>query len=278
MPRSGFVTILSMFLGWTIVLASEHFSLEKGALKEESPSLRGLASVSEQELMHCYESLKLVANENEIGQNEFILFLEDISGRSLEFDGFYELPLSLVLIFYTAACYQGRDCSKGNPAISLDHVGPSSPMLTVFCSSVKDVAVVQIDYSFQYKVQSEQTLSKEIKTDLVQATQRVLLDHFGCEYTQRRVSEGLTSKFHDSIVDWEYHLGLDQYHHLLRRHLEELSASEGIVGLSNCDYTIQARITDTSEFRKFRFVFGSLHYHKYSPFILTPIDESRMLP
>jgi hypothetical protein len=265
----GFVAILSsLFLLWTITLASElpnsiqnEFTHEGSVAQIENPSLRGLvSSITQQELDHCYWSLEQVSKDGQVGREGFIIFIEDISGRSLLFEVFDDLPLSLVLIFYAAACFSGRECSSEEPSISLEHVEPSDAMLAVFCTSVKDVAVLQIEYKFQYQVRYPGWLSTEnllpggAKDNLEEATQLVLLDHFGCESSQRRVKEELISDVikidADRKVKWEQAHRSKRNRGLGRRTLEDSTRGMQGVGPSKCDFNVHARISDIFDLGK----------------------------
>ena len=93
--------------------------------------------ISQEELQHCFRSLEEVADGGHVGRDAYLIFLEDISGRSLLVDEFDDLPISLIVIFYAAACSGSRGCQNDNPSISLEEVDVSSGLLTVFCSSVK---------------------------------------------------------------------------------------------------------------------------------------------
>lgn len=241
-------------------------------LGQYNPSLRGLrviSAITEQELDHCVASLEAVATNRLIGQEEFIIFLEDFSGRSLAFERFDDLPLSLVLIFYTAACSAGRDCDIDDPRVSLEHVGVSQGLLNVFCTSVKDVAVVQIDYKFQYSMirfeggeSTEQLIGEDdgIYTNekLEAATQLVLLDHFGCDLgSQRRMRESLIIE--EPKKHAEGGLKVPKSQTLRsgvskpdrpsgRRRLDNAIRIMQQIKLPQCDFRVQARILSIFDF------------------------------
>jgi hypothetical protein len=245
-------------------------------LGQDNPSLRGLrvvSAITEQELDHCVASLEAVATNRLIGQEEFIIFLEDFSGRSLAFERFDDLPLSLVLIFYTAACSAGRDCDIDDPRVSLKHVGASQGLLVVFCTSVKDVAVVQIDYKFQYMIRfeggesTEQLIEGEddgiyTKKKLEVATQLVLLDNFGCDLgSQRRMRESLTIEALKKHTEGGLQVPKNQV--VLsgvskpdrpsggRRRLDNAMRIMQQIGLPQCDFRVQARILSIFDFGEF---------------------------
>ncbi len=147
--------------------------------------------ISKEELDHCIANLELVAIDGHIGDEEFLLFIENFSERPLYFTEFHELPIQLVLIFYTAACTGGRNCTTEKPRISLEGVGASKGLLHVFCASVKEVAVVQIIFNFQYQVRfvvsenpsvshNGQGIGAEMTRRLEQLTHLVLLNDLGC--------------------------------------------------------------------------------------------------
>lgn len=168
--------------------------------EEETLGLRSLAktsSINAEELDFCISSLESVSVDGQVGEEEFIIFLENFSRQPLYFDQFHELPLQLVLVFYTAACTGGRNCSTEKPKISLGDAGSSKAFLYVFCKSVKEVALVQISFKFQYQIRLEasqegdfiSTTSSgnaqtgtdgELIRHLEQATELVLLNDLGC--------------------------------------------------------------------------------------------------
>jgi hypothetical protein len=162
-----------------------------------------LPSISQSELDLCWNTLNRVSiNEGTtMGRGEYVIFLEIFSSRSLRFNTFDDLPLSLVLVFFTAACSRGQRCSSTiNPQVELKDLD-YTPLLTLFCTTVKDLAAVQIEFIFQYRVRyydgysAEQivrgSLGTTVKTHLEEATELVLLDRFGCDdaSTQRRTRE-----------------------------------------------------------------------------------------
>ena len=177
-------------------------------------------SISQPELDKCVRTLKDVAVNNRVDRQSYVTFLEEYSGRSLIFSAFDDLPLSLVLIFYTAACSAGGIGSGGgrcgdiDPKIRLNQLMPAggaepssvnSPLLIVFCTTIKDVAAIQIEFLFQYLIRYSNGMSAQqvlvgsdgdtVKDDLERATELVLLDYFDCDLpsTQRRMRERLVS-------------------------------------------------------------------------------------
>jgi len=161
-----------------------------------SPQRLLLNSLSDEDFNNCIQTLELVARDNEkVGKDEFILFLELYSDRTLEFEDFKDIPTAFVLIFYTAACSFGGGCrTEEETTISLKHVGGAQGVLHMFCQSVKEVATVQISFDFQFQVRyiGEDNYSAielipsgsegdKIRATLEQITEEVLLDTFGCQ-------------------------------------------------------------------------------------------------
>ena len=178
------------------------------------------SSISESELNKCVRSLQDVSVNNRVDRQNYVTFLEQYSGRSLVFSTFDDLPLSLVLIFYTAACSAGGigsgggRCGSIDPKIKLNQLMPggganptdgNSPLLIVFCTTIKDVEAIQIEFLFQYLLRYENGMTTQqvlvgangdtVKDDLERATELVLLDSFGCDLqsTQRRMRESIVS-------------------------------------------------------------------------------------
>jgi hypothetical protein len=180
--------LLSLF--WTSVLAADDISIFQRL------------TIPQEEFDRCVQLLEEASNEGLLSRQEYIIFLEDYSSRTLFFENFDDLPLPLVLLFYAAACSSGRDCVNVEPTISLDNGGFSQAMLGVFCSSISDMHAVQVIFRFQYMLRYPNELSVEdilqggsntIKQDLEEASELVLLDRFGCEAetSQRRTREFL---------------------------------------------------------------------------------------
>jgi hypothetical protein len=265
-----FAVILSAFLCLRICNSSEpsidsQRDLSSRQLETESET-RIVSTITQQELDRCTASLEEVAEDGAVGRDEFITFLEDFSGRSLVFQDFLELPLSLILIFYTAACSSGRDCVNQEPVVSVEHVGVSQGLLAVFCTSVRDVVVVQINFRFQYQIRYQngttldQLLQGSLKEDVEQATELVLLNHFGCDpnSSQRRVREELVVAFRKADPDKEDPIAKpqaasgnktwEQSRQLRERRIELPWRELLLVALPQCNYRVQARVLNAFEF------------------------------
>jgi hypothetical protein len=215
-------------------------------------------AITQRDLSRCERQLDEVAIHGQVGREQYIIFLEDFSGRSLVFQDFDQLPLSLVSTFYIAACSVGRDCSGDNPTISLDRTGISQSLLILFCSSIKRIAAVQIVIRFQYSIRYDDNLSGEeifqgvegntIRSDLEEATQRILLDHFGCDlWTQRRTRE------HVIVQELQRQSKLS---HSMRGTGRRISSNTPAIlqtekGLQRCDYLVEAKIREIIDLRKF---------------------------
>eukprot|EP00429_Kryptoperidinium_foliaceum_P006656 CAMPEP_0176015422 /NCGR_PEP_ID=MMETSP0120_2-20121206/7331_1 /TAXON_ID=160619 /ORGANISM="Kryptoperidinium foliaceum, Strain CCMP 1326" /LENGTH=302 /DNA_ID=CAMNT_0017348395 /DNA_START=473 /DNA_END=1381 /DNA_ORIENTATION=+ len=160
-----------------------------------SSNLPASTAITHAEYDYCIASLEDVAKDGNIGEAEFMLFLERYFDNPLHFDAFHEIPLQLVLVFYTAACTGGRNCHKEPPMISLDHLASTEAFLRVFCNSVKNVTVSQLVFSFQYQVQPDQSdtialsthtwSSLELTSRLNFATRHIILDTLLCVEADR---------------------------------------------------------------------------------------------
>jgi hypothetical protein len=226
---------------------------------QESRVLIGPA-ITQRDLSRCQRQLDEVAINGEVGREQYIIFLEDFSGRSLVFQDFDQLPLSLVSAFYAAACFAGRDCSGDNATISLDRIGVSQAPLTIFCNAIKDIAAVQIVIRFQYSIRYDDNLSVEelfqgvggntIRSDLEEATQLVLLDNFGCDlWTQRRTRE--------YIIVQEFQRQSKLSRSVLRGTGRRISSNIPAIlqteeGLPRCDYLVEAKIQEIVDLRKYQ--------------------------
>lgn len=164
----------------------------EGSLVDSAP----YKTISDEDLDHCLEQMEEVSKNGQVGPVEYVTFLEDISGESLLFEEFDDLPLSLIMVFYTAACVPGRSCDSDEPGVALEsEANPREGILSVFCAHVADVAVLQIQFKFQYQVSYpaeytlEQALSDVELGKLEDATELALFEHFGCEPGQRRIKE-----------------------------------------------------------------------------------------
>jgi hypothetical protein len=264
-----FAVVLSAFLCLRICNSSEPSNdsqrdFSSRQLETESET-RIVSTITQQDLDRCTASLEQVATDGAVGRDEFITFLEDFSGRSLVFEGFLDLPLSLILIFYTAACSSGRDCVNQEPVVSVDHVGVSQGLLAIFCTAVRDVVVVQINFRFQYQIRYQDgtmldhLLQGSLKEDVEQATELVLLNQFGCDpnLSQRRMREELFVAKRKADPDnedpsakpqtasgnmtWEQSRQREQRIELPWRELQ-------LVALHQCNYRVQARVLNAFEF------------------------------
>ena len=225
---------------------------------QDSRFLIGLA-ITPQDLSRCERQLEEVAINGQVSREQYIIFLEDFSGRSLVFQEFDQLPLSLVSTFFTAACSVGRDCTGDNPTIPLDPIGISQALLTLFCSSIKRIAAIQIVIGIQYSIRYDDNLSGEeifegvggntIRSDLEEATQLVLLDHFGCElWTQRRTRE------HIIVQELQRRSELSPS---IRGTGRRISSDTPAIlqteeGLPRCDYLVEAKIREIIDIRKYQ--------------------------
>ena len=220
------------------------------------------------ELDRCQRELSEVAGpEGLVDKYEFITFLEDFSGRSLLFERFDQLPLSLVMIFFVAACTLGRDCRGENPTIDLDPQYMTRALSIIFCTAIKDVAAVQTEFRIQYTIRYEEDLTaqeilrgvggSEIRTKLEQATEKVLLDDYGCDdWTQRRarefiVADHIMALFEDSTLSSDlssvYYDDSSSFSNQKDQSQEHEQAMERVlqtVGFPQCDFRVQARIID----------------------------------
>jgi hypothetical protein len=157
--------------------------------------------ITDQEFDQCIDQLEIVAGtDRRVGMEEFILFLELYSGRSLAFEDFQDLPTPLILIFFTAACSFGDGCdSENETSFSLDNLQNSGALgvLYTFCQSVKDVNAIQLVVGFEFQIRHigvESSLSETISSSdgasvivaLQQIIERVLLERFGCISSSQR--------------------------------------------------------------------------------------------
>jgi hypothetical protein len=170
-----------------------------GATK--TPIQRLLSSLTNQEFEECIETLEQVSgNDDKVGMDEFIVFLEMYSGRDLSVEDFQDLPTPFVLIFYTAACSFGDACdSEEEPTISLGNLEDAGAVgvMYMFCQSVKTVSAVQLSMNFQFQIRhvgDDETSIKQFLTgsegsELIQAlediTEEVLMHQFGCGVDSR---------------------------------------------------------------------------------------------
>lgn len=250
-------TMLLLFLVGIGAQASNETSVEH---TQASRFLDGPGpAITRRDLSRCERQLDEVAINGQVGREQYIIFLEDFSGRALVFQEFDQLPLSLVSTFYTAACSGGRGCTGDNPTISLDRVGISQTLLTLFCSFIKGISAVQIVIRFQYLIRYDDNLSGEeiyqgvggntIRSDLEKATQLALLDHFECDiWTQRRTRE------HIIVQELQRQSELSHSARGTGRRMDSnipaiLVQTEE--GLPRCDYRVEAKIREIVDLRKY---------------------------
>jgi hypothetical protein len=221
---------------------------------------RLLSSITERDLNHCINALEDVAKDGVVGMNEFILFLEDFSGRALAFNNFEDIPSSLVMIYYTAACFlNDHDCDTDDeeePKMYIDDMIKNAPgVLTIFCQSVKDVGAIQISLHFQFQIQynddgSDQEILSEytstgIRRNLELATEESLLNRLGCtsnDEVRRRVTENLSTMLVDESLN-------RVMKHQNERQVEQLGVEVSVVlnTSASCDYNVHTRISNLIE-------------------------------
>ena len=232
---------------------------------------RRTSYLSDYELASCIKTLEGFAVDGEVNQEQYLLFLESFfpsssssSNSEMKFDSFQDLPIELILIFNTAACSSGRDCLNEEPAITLDHVTTSLGLMASLCSSIKDLSVLQIEFSFQYQFKYQSPGNNEIEAEslfdtgingidaksLEGAIENVLLEKLTCgqdnhssnilhNHRRRRDSRYLrkdTESNSDILMDDEREVTRNlQGHH----------------GTSVCDFIVDAEIVDATNFSKF---------------------------
>jgi hypothetical protein len=247
--------------------------LDPTILQTHSKSRRRLASpITDEELDLCVTSLEEVAIDGKVGREDYLLFLEDFSSSSLTFEAFADLPVPLILVFYTAACSSGRDCINQEPAVSLDHVGASPGLLSVLCSSIKDMAVRQIEFPFQYQMQyqgngveAEDFLLGGIDgidaRNLEEATQLALLENLSCGTNDPHVRE-LQGASNSNLLLVEDAVGdamqgifsapreAQQFRFSPEEREQRRRIQENANGVSQCDYIVQAQVLNIFEFGK----------------------------
>lgn len=230
-------------------------------------------SITQDELDYCLAHLEQVAIDSHVGEAEFLLFLENISAQPLEFDEFHELPLELVLVFYTAACTGGRNCSTEKARISLLGVGggASKAFLRIFCASVKEVAVVQIVYEFQYQlmldsfvIQKRSSSAKglldqdTLSRNLEKVTQLVLMDDLGCVDSNkkgprsRRALRGQSLLGNRRKMNMKTGPATDSKEDCDLPPLEDQTViGQGrkldLLGNQNCGFSVQVRVDDSQQ-------------------------------
>lgn len=168
----------------------------------QRPTLRGLthSSISRDEQDYCELVLDDVAVNGYVGENEYLRFVERFDEKTLVFDRFDELPSELVLLFYTAACTGGRDCTTTKPQIYVSHVKASEAFLQVLCASVKRIVVEQVSLNLQYQVKvsgqrnfPDNEIVENLSQTLEQAISRIVLQGLGCKFDVDQGPEVKTS-------------------------------------------------------------------------------------
>lgn len=231
--------------------------------------------ITDQEFDQCIEQIELVAgNDKEVGMDEYILFLELYSGRSLFFEDFQDLPTPLILIFFTAACSFGDGCdSENEPSISLEDVQGSGAngVLYTFCQSVKDVNAIQLVLNFEFQIRhlgEEFTVNEVLAGNnggavvaaLQQIIQRILLEQFGCITGSER---SLEASFLGEMEKAKRDEGRQDIFSLRGSHPNQKQSVGSVRNVSNlseipCDYQVYANIkTITPTGKQVLEVFGS---------------------
>jgi hypothetical protein len=237
------------FLGANSDATTMHMSKPLATRKIQQFITRMLSSITEEDLNHCIHTLEDVSKDGGVGTEEFIVFLEEFSSRALAFETFEDVPASLVMVFYTAACSVNDDgCDLEEPRISIDDMRSASGVMSMFCQSVMDVGAVQISLNFQFQIQYNQDASIEeilassestgLRRILELATEESLLDRFGCSAkndTARRVATTSSA----SVLRDESE-GVRANHDQNERQLYQTVKDAS----NSCDYKAHARITN----------------------------------
>jgi hypothetical protein len=219
---------------------------------------RLLSPVTNQEFEQCIETLeKLSGNDEKVGMDEYIMFLEMYSGRELSLEDFQDLPAPFVLIFYTAACSFGDVCdSEEEPTISLSNLEDAGAegVLYMFCQSVKTVSAVQLTMKFQLQIRhvgNDETSIEEIlmdseRTEVIQAledvTEKVLLHRFGCRVDSRRRTLKNIQSARDLVQNAKGRLATVMTHAQRPRQLEPFDLYQYRPSSDICDYNIKALV------------------------------------
>jgi hypothetical protein len=210
----------------------------------------------------CFNLLNQVSKDSEVTRDEYVRFLELLTGGDMDYDDFTELPSLFVLIFSSTTCTSGQDCVHNMPTISLASSKASLGLLQFFCNQVMSVTFTEVSITFGYTIRydSAKVTNEDLTDCLETATENLLLDSFDCpigQDQQRRLNSV------DQIDSSRAGAGIDPLQDELERSTfryldeninsfpSEAPSSAPTVGGDDCDYTISATvdsITDKSKF------------------------------
>jgi hypothetical protein len=130
--------------------------------------------------LKCYSLLDEVsAAASTMDQEQYLQFLQLLTDGSISVDRFQDLPVVFVMIFYTAACTTGDDCTNGNmPAVAVANTDTPSDTIQLLCKQVLKSTNSTADAAFEYSIRyNPQTIDESaLAVCLSTATVNVLLE------------------------------------------------------------------------------------------------------
>jgi hypothetical protein len=213
--------------------------------------LRGLPTSS---FDTCLSNLLQVSNGDDLDGEEFLAFLGVASDGNLMYAALNDVPLSLLAIFYTAACSDGRDCKNTKPSVSLTGTGITRALLELFCRQVDDFIPDLMDVNFRYLVRYKNGLSGDevlagvnnntIVADLKVATERVVLEALQCPVERRLRRKRISSvlRVEPRVPRLASQRGEDRRMHVLQRTIRRT--------LQECPFLVEAGIGDMINYGK----------------------------
>lgn len=241
----------------------------------------------------CYSLLEQVtassnADSSVLGQEEYLAFLRLLTGGTVSYDRFADLPAVYVMIFYTAACITPDDCQQDSePVVRLNNdqneetTADQSPTVQLFCKqilkSTPSAADAVFDYSIRYN--PENLNIEDLAVCLSTATVNVLLEQLaGCPFLSAENSNATTDEGNDArrqrarnllllgqqaiapsalLSSLQQQQQYSSYSYHSKKELRRLQ-SLGTVSTpedSACQYAIESTVESITELRKSRGLF-----------------------
>jgi len=217
----------------------------------------------------CYTTLQGVAvrEKSKVFKSQYLDFLNQISNGAVSHDKWSNLPEPYTSIFYDATC-AGKSCKghRKDQYISAVLEGMNVFVLRNFCYRIMSNVYTSVDVSFEFTIRYDSEIIPESKLPpcLSKATENLLLDHFGCESTQRVRRQGRQRKllssseinlpYREERTDLEREIdqGDGTSRELFLRQKPNGSSSDDFSNGGVCPYSVENNVYAMRDFRKRR--------------------------
>jgi hypothetical protein len=207
--------------------------------------------------LKCYSLLEETTSSTGgfMSQQEYLGFLMMMTDGELVFGRFADLPALFVMIFYTAACTIGTDCTPGNtPQFEIGDTSDPNETIQLLCQQILKTTFSTAESVFEYSIRySTDTIDEAgLATCLSTATVNVLLDELAACPLLTDVANTERKKQRRKVMVQETPYNTQRIERLQERRLQTLGSAGTDVD-SMCDYEILCTVDRFTELRKFLF-------------------------